>query len=1038
MTGRSIYIAAIVACLCVGNAATVFAQDPATGFQPELVAAEFTAAEVRPGDAISVTLKFRNAGTATADRDYQVFTHGEAPKKSCENIVIHADHVPSEPTTVWEPGNIIVDGPLTLTVPENAAEGEYFIHVGLYDLGGTGGRVLDVYSPTSIRVSRTARPTSELGPKPLAESEVKKRRQALASRIPPRNRVSLDTEDWRFDADRTSGAWALLDKTADVQWTSSTARSRFGRIVLRNGNRQEVCRIDRFDEVAATPHSLRMMYHPLINGQPSGVNVLFTVVPSPDFEGLQVGYATHAPGAWQVASVRLLEDALQVTEQDNGAIYVPHRLGIEVAASEGLPGNRTWTTYDDLSMAMCGATKQGAVLLFTWDQVNSRLTTHTTWPDLPLVPGRRAVSVSLELEGPENTCLIQPLGRGSYVDIAKAYRPIAKVKGWRKTWDEKRQQFPTVDAMFGAADFKPFVLSRVLPSSVYSQDGKEHVYQGFTFDEVAQCAEHWRRDLQIERAFVVLAGWINGGYDVRHPDVLPAAAECGGNEGLAAAAERIRSCGYLFGLHDNYQDMYEDAPSWSKSWLNKDSHGIPRQGGNWNGGQAWQVCAVKQVELAARPDTNLPAIAKLFQPSIYFIDTVFAWGLVTCEDPAHPMTRKDDLFWKTNLCNLAKQHFGMFGSEEGREWAVPCADYLEGIFGHQTDTPPGRVIPLFPVVYSDCVQLMTHQSNRIGPGDEKKVADHILFAEMFLPSFGSHLYWQQPDAGTLPIAPLVPTVKQTGPRRIEITYRWKALQPVPDDLSVFVHFTSPQAQRAEGIAFQNDHAPTVSTTKWAAGEIIEDGPHSVDIPDTFSGTARITLGMLRHGDRIALAEARGDGARYAVGEITCSADGIEFRPEPNLSSSELWSRGDGGWGEQLCRTDRVIKNVWEVLSPLNRITAELPLDDHRFLTPNRLVQQTKFGDVTVTVAYEKPADIGEQRVPAYGFIVDSPRFIAFCATRYNGVDYASPTLFTAESLDGQWLGQSTKVRIYHGFGDRHVRLFGKDFEVAREEIVSCK
>ena len=26
----------------------------------------------------------------------------------------------------------------------------------------------------------------------------------------------------------------------------------------------------------------------------------------------------------------------------------------------------------------------------------------------------------------------------------------------------------------------------------------------------------------------------------------------------------------------------------------------------------------------------------------------------------------------------AKQHFGLFGSEEGREWAVPCADYKPG------------------------------------------------------------------------------------------------------------------------------------------------------------------------------------------------------------------------------------------------------------------------------------------------------------------------------------------------------------------------
>ncbi len=62
-------------------------------------------------------------------------------------------------------------------------------------------------------------------------------------------------------------------------------------------------------------------------------------------------------------------------------------------------------------------------------------------------------------------------------------------------------------------------------------------------------------------------------------------------------------------------------------------------------------------------------IAKLAEPTIYFIDTTFAWGLVTCEDPAHPMTRYDDMLWKSKLCDLAKEHFGLFGSEKGREWA---------------------------------------------------------------------------------------------------------------------------------------------------------------------------------------------------------------------------------------------------------------------------------------------------------------------------------------------------------------------------------
>ena len=94
--------------------------------------------------------------------------------------------------------------------------------------------------------------------------------------------------------------------------------------------------------------------------------------------------------------------------------------------------------------------------------------------------------------------------------------------------------------------------------------------------------------------------------------------------------------------------------------------------------------------------------------------------------------------------------------------------------------------------------------------------------------------------------------------------------------------------------------------------------------------------------------------------------------------------------------------------------------------------------MTITVAYERPAEIGEHAVPACGFIVDSPCYIAFCATRYNGIAYDAPTLFTVRSLDGSEIAESTKVRIYHGFGDRRIRLSGRQFEVGREEIVSVR
>lgn len=1027
---------ALLALLLLG-VSTAWAQTPIPPFQPELVDAEFTSRNVRPGDPIAVTLKFRNQGKQPAPTAYRVFLHFESPK-GCENLRINADHEPTEPTSSWMPGQIVIDGPRTIFLPEDLPEGEYHIHAGVYDYLGTGGRVLDTFAAGTIQVSSQAPAAADAAPPHLPAATVAQRREKLAARIAPRDRASLDHDTWQFNIDRRSAAWSLLDKSTGVLWTSSPALPRFGRIVLTNGEQTSVWRIDRFDRVEVLANSLQLTTAPELEGQPAGVTVTFTLEPDPSTGGLRLGYQSQTTGAWQVSQVRLLEDAFPVTAEEDGRYYLPDRLGIELAAADAFPGNREWTTYNNLTMAMCGIVKQGSALLIDWDEVDTHITVHSTWHDLPLLPGRQAESLSLDMDAPAGACTILPLGTGGYVEIARAYRRCAETKGWRTTWAQKRAKFPTVDRIFGAADFKPFVFSRVLPSSRFNDTGRERTHLGFTFDEAAQCAEHWRNDLEIDRAYVVLAGWIEGGYDVRHPDVLPAASECGGTPGLVDAAQRIRDCGYLFGLHDNYQDMYEDAPSFGHQWLNKNAKGESKKGGNWNGGQAWQVCAIKQVELAERPETNLPKIAELFGPTIYFIDTVFAWPLVTCEDPQHPMTRHDDLVWKSKLCMLAKKHFGLFGSEEGREWAVPCSDYLEGLFGHQTDSRPGDVIPLFPLVYSDCVQIMTHQGNRIGSGDEKKVADHILFAEMSLPQFGSHLYWKANQEPVVKIVPLEPKIEPLADRKFAITYRWKTLEPIADDLYCFVHFTNPEQGKGEAIAFQDDHLPSLPTSKWPVGETVEDGPHTITVPEGFEGVAQVELGLSRAGQRLALAESRGTRSRYPVGAVVVSGDQIAVQSISRPEVQTLWNRGNDGWGQDLCETDRVIKNVWEVLSPLNQITAEMPLDDHQFLTPDRLVQRTRFGDVTITVAYDRPAEFDGHAVPAYGFIVESPTFVAFCATRYDGLDYTTPTMFTARSLDGRPLAESGQVRVYHGFGDLQIQLGGKQFTVEREAVVSVR
>jgi hypothetical protein len=127
------------------------------------------------------------------------------------------------------------------------------------------------------------------------------------------------------------------------------------------------------------------------------------------------------------------------------------------------------------------------------------------------------------------------------------------------------------------------------------------------------------------------------------------------------------------------------------------------------------------------------------------------------------------------------------------------------------------------------------------------------------------------------------------------------------------------------------------------------------------------------------------------------------------------------------------------------------MTDHQFLTPDRSVEYSAFGDVRIWVNYgpepyvvPTPAPLSQGGVaptdqpttlPEYGFLVLSPAFVAFHATQFGGLTYGEPALFTARSLDGRPLREAEQVRIYHGFGEPRLRLCGKEWQVEREAVV---
>lgn len=862
--------------------------------------------------------------------------------------------------------------------------------------------------------------------------------------------ATLETPRVRFTLSPDTGCYTVTDKRAKVTWHSNPNTPRFGEATLVVGGKPVsaslgACRVQK------SGASLRAEFHPLPNQPKQAIRVTITAVR----EGDTLEFAYAAEAGTVVERIRLLDQALWMTEREQGYVAVPVREGLLIHADSGKAFAQTFDTYtyEGCHMAMIGIVKQGAAALLTWNdpyvaaEIKSELN-RTNWSQ-----SQQVLYPSLALRKSARSFRLQLLGPGDYVAIAKAYREVARRTGWLVTWDEKLKGHPERAKLLGAVNYK---LWSTLSRSMNEESTQElSARVNWTFAEAAQIAEHLKNDLQLDKVLFLMGGWIKRGYDNQHPDILPAAPECGGNEAFADCSRRILRLGYVYGLHDNYQDIYRDSPSWNEDYIMKQPDGSLTKGGKWAGGRAYLTCSKMALELAKRPQ-NLPAVKALTGANAYFIDTTYAAGLCECFDPKHPLTRLDDMKWKQALSDYAREVFGIFGSECGREWAIPHSDFFEGFTGvsgtyyHNKDLAKnvgGTVVPLFELVYRDCIAMY----GKYGYNNSQAagyVLHHLLMGRpLHYHSVPSHLYWKTTEqaAALLALTPSVEAVKPTGARQFEISYRWKVEQPATGDWRVFVHFTD----GPNNIKFQNDYAPPTPVAQWAVGDV-KHGPFQVSVPPGLNGVFQVRMGLFdpARNTRAAITGA-GSDQTVIVGKLTVKEDQITFEPaapSPAIPNAAIFTLADGGWAEGMHSLDRFVKNTYEILSPLNEMTARQPMISHQFLSADRLVQRSTFaaGKELVTVTANNGATDhrcasalgGPLVLPPNGFLVESPQFVAFLARNWNGREYAAPVLFTLRSLDGKPLKSSGRIRVYHGFGDRRIQLGQRLVEVAKEAVVA--
>ena len=836
--------------------------------------------------------------------------------------------------------------------------------------------------------------------------------------------LRLESRYLTLEVNPATGHWALTDARSGARWPTRGWATAGSAPQLRGG--------------FAT--ATRLARNALRLEKKNGAAVEFRITDRG--RSVQISYAN-------VPTLTTLGDLLAITDSDGGYAIVPCREGLLVPVEGKRSFRRPFPTsaYSGCHMNMLGLVKGGSALLVTWDDAYVVPTLQRT---RPRAGDRKALlTASFQLRRSAHSLVLTPLGKGDWNTLAAGYRRIAEAKGLAVTLRRKIRRNPKAELMVGAANVKLWTcLARRMNEE---STAEEWVRVHWTFDEAAAIAEHIRKDLGIARCLFIMGGWTEGGYDCRHPDNLPANPECGGNKALARAIRRIQALGFLACLHDNYQDMYRDAKTWDPAYIEKTPKGELKRGGRWLGGRAYLVCAIKQLELASRPQ-NLPAIRKLFGPWAYFIDTTYAAGPQECYDPQHPLDFNADILWKSRLSDYARQTFGLFGSECGREWALPHSDFFEGLVGvagrfYHSLKPQdldATVIPFWEMVYHDC-QFCYGKYGYSAQAAAPYVAHHVLCARpLHYHSFPEHLYWKDQNGQAMVKAtPRVLAVRQKTARSFEITYQWDVAGDVKSNWRVFVHFGTPK-----DILFQDDHDPSPPTSAWRKGQKVRIGPRTVHVPPTLRrAEVNVYLGLFSPeavGTRAIIPGADAQNRVFA-GRLRISPR-IEFIPAaPGQMPEAVFTRTDNGWAEGLHPTDVFLKNTHEVLGPLHAATAFHRLTRLQFLTPTGSLRRATYGTgrdaTTVVVNYgESDAEVttkagGTVVLPPWGFVVEAPRFIAFYTRRWAGVDYPSGALFTIASLDGRRLSSSRRVRIFHGFGKPTLRWRGTTHQVRREAIL---
>lgn len=991
---------------------------PAPGaFEVRLVSLQKSQESVRPGEQLWYSLELEGAGEVACGQDLQVFVHLEDPRRACKDILAQDDHAPRSSTLGWRPGELRKEPYRSLSIPPDASDGARRLHVGLYERSGDQVRILDA-SAGEVLVSSSAPELEPWTPAELGADERAARRARRAAEFSVDGR--LEGSNWTLEVDARAAAWRLRDARSGAVWGSDPRGAPLARASSAPGPARRSALALGPGRIEQREAALELTTALTFDDGSSAGEFVARFEPSADGRALRLSAQARAADGWSIARIEPLLSALPVVDALDGRLVIPRWEGELELARGSSPRQRSYREHD-LSMSFVGAIEAGSALYATWDDGTFVLETRAGFEDHPRIDGRTVLDLSLELAGPTAWIELWPLGPGDELNIAHAHRATAQERGYRVTRAHKRATDPDLERLAGAAILRARALECSAEGPRLRQD----------FAAIAALAEHLQRVCGVDRALLLVSGWNRAGHGCELPDTMPACEPCGGDAGLAACVRRVRELGYRIALQDDYQDIHESAPSFDPELLSLDEEGEARRGENEAGAEAWRLCTRMQLGAAGR---NLPQMLQRYAPNLGWLDTTLTSPLQTCAHAQHPLELVEDRAARQEILALARGTFGALGAAGAREWALPYADLLEAPLTQSTaDGRSSAGAPLFLAVYGDCASLSMPQTGLLRADSAATFLEHLLLAQMPALALGEAPVVDPPRAS---LRPTLAGLHVDEHERLQLGIDWQVLGPLARDLELFVHFLDVEARAFEEVAFQGRFMPARPTSSWAEGSVVRTVTPRIQIPARPDGLGRweVRVGVSLDGTALRLPELGRDEPGLIVGELR--GEGARFElDERDWPQPERLLAREGGWGAALDPTDRAIANAYRVLSPLARLVQDEALSECELLTPDGLVQRTRFGEVEVIVQRgSEPFEHQGAILPRFGFLVRSPSFIAFHATRFGGIDYPGGALFTMQSRDGLPLAESRRIHVYRGFGPSALRLPDRVVEVEGEAV----